>query len=611
MRGAIIVPLNHQLLNDQPPNDQPPNDPETAHSFNLAPPPPLGVAAQLPPPPLRVAAQLPPPPLRVAAQLNEGGGTLAWAEQALDETRRYWRALPLPALAIQVPDPAINDMIIACARNILQAREIKQGVPEFQVGPTIYRNLFVVDGHFLLECAQYLGYATEAFAGIDALLRRVRPNGAIAQMEFHRKETGIALATLVRQCELMGRDDRLLELWPIVQNAIGYIEAMRAEARSLSPDLPNYCLLPDTYADGGIGGKRAEYTTVVWTLVGLKWIGDAARRLGQTADAHRADAAFADLMADFRRCYARDRVTLPDGTAYTPMWMDNHGPHHWIPDYPAPVARHHHLRPQSGVWAINNAIYPGEIFPADDPIVQELARFYDTLDDAEGTPVETGWLPYASLWVYDASFAAHVWLYAASQGRPPHKAPDKAVDYLYAFANHAAPTRVWREEQSLRATDNRQLCGDMPHNWASAEFIRLVRHLLVMERGETLELLPGLPAAWLYPGATLRLERTPTRFGPISLDLTVLNLTVLNLTVPNLTGAAGDLRARHFSLRIAADPQWARQPHAVYLSLPAGTTLDGPAQPLGEQPGAHSLARYLLPWQELQRELTLTGQFPV
>jgi hypothetical protein len=185
------------------------------------------------------------------------------------------------------------------------------------------------------------------------------------------------------------------------------------------------------------------------------------------------------------------------------------------------------------------------------------------------------------------------------------------VDYLYAFANHAAPTRVWREEQSLRATDNRQLCGDMPHNWASAEFIRLVRHLLVMERGETLELLPGLPAAWLYPGATLRLERTPTRFGPISLDLTVLNLTVLNLTVPNLTGAAGDLRARHFSLRIAADPQWARQPHAVYLSLPAGTTLDGPAQPLGEQPGAHSLARYLLPWQELQRELTLTGQFPV
>ena len=92
--------------------------------------------------------------------------------------------------------------------------------------------------------------------------------------------------------------------------------------------------------------------------------------------------------------------------------------------------------------------------------------------------------------------------------------PDKAVDYLYAMANHAAPTRVWREEQSLAASDNADFVGDMPHNWASAEFVRLVRHLLVFERGETLELLPALPPEWLRPGAEVRVDRTPTRFGP-------------------------------------------------------------------------------------------------
>jgi hypothetical protein len=472
---------------------------------------------------------------------------LAWAENALAETRRFWQNLPVPALAIQVPDPAVNEMIVACARNILQAREIKNGVPEFQVGPTIYRNLFVVDGHFLLEAAQYLGYADEAFAGVDALLRRVRPNGAIAQMEFHRKETGIALTTLVRQCELMGREDHLLELWPTIQNAIGYIESMREEARSLPKDAPNYGLLPDTYADGGIGGKRAEYTTVFWTLVGLKWIGDAARRLGEAADAERAQAAFDDLMADFRRCYARDRRTLEDGTPYTPMWMSGSGAHHWITGYPADVPRHHHLRPQSGTWAINNAIFPGEIFAADDPIVREQLQLYEKIDDAEGTPIETGWLPYNCLWGYDASFSAHAWLYAGH--------PDKAVDYLYAFANHAAPTRVWREEQSLTDTDNRQICGDMPHNWASAEFIRLVRNLLVMERGETLELLAGLPPEWLYPGAELYLERTPTRFGPVTLRLAVDE-------------------HRRFELLIATDPEWRRKPSTIGVHLPAGSTLD-------------------------------------
>jgi hypothetical protein len=496
-----------------------------------------------------------------------------WAQHALTETRRYWQDLPVPARTIQVPDVAVNDMIVACARNILQAREIKNGVPEFQVGPTIYRNLFVVDGHFLLECAQYLGYSDEAFAGLDALLRRVRPNGAIAQMEFHRKETGIALATLVRQCELMGREDRLLELWPTIQNAIAYIESMREEAATLPEDAPNYRLLPDTYADGGIGGKRAEYTTVFWTLVGLKWIADAARRLGQVADADRAQAAFDDLMADFRRCFARDRRVLEDGTPYTPMWMAGSGAHHWITDYPLDVARHHHLRPQSGTWAINNAIYPGEIFGAEDPIVREQLALYDKIDNAEGTPAETGWLPYNCLWGYDASFSAHAWLYA---GRP-----DKAVDYLYAFANHAAPTRVWREEQSFTATDNRQICGDMPHNWASAEFIRLVRNLLVMERGETLALLPGLPAEWIYPGSELYLERTPTRFGPLTVRLHVRE----------------DGR---FELTVVTDPNWQRKPASVSLHLPPGATVDS------ADVSANGAGVVILPWQA---EVSLQGRF--
>ncbi|MEZ4719379.1 MAG: hypothetical protein R2851_25330 [Caldilineaceae bacterium] len=34
------------------------------------------------------------------------------------------------------------------ARNILQAREVKDGLPEFQVGPTVYRRLWVIDGYF-------------------------------------------------------------------------------------------------------------------------------------------------------------------------------------------------------------------------------------------------------------------------------------------------------------------------------------------------------------------------------------------------------------------------------------------------------------------------------
>ena len=64
-----------------------------------------------------------------------------------------------------------------------------------------------------------------------------------------------------------------------------------------------------------------------------------------------------------------------------------------------------------------------------------------------------------------------------------------------------------------------QEVGDMPHNWASAEFIRLVRDLLVLERGDELHLFEGLPPAWIQPGKAVRVNGVLTEFGPITLEL--------------------------------------------------------------------------------------------
>ncbi len=437
-----------------------------------------------------------------------------WSGRALADERRFWTGYDLQPLGMEIPDPDVMDMVVACARNIMQAREIKDGLPEFQVGPTVYRGLWVIDGHFLLESAQYLGHADDAFRGIDALLRRAdESTGAIEEMSFHTKETGIALATLVRQCELMDDMARLDSLWSVVQRAVDYIQALRQAAWELDPDAPEYGLMPASFGDGGLGGIRAEYTTTLWTLVGLKEVARAARRLDRDDDAGRFQAAFDDLMQAFREHAQRDMKTLPDGVPYLPMMMPGSGDHHWIPDYPDDPPPWHRVNPGTATWAFAQAIYPGELFAPDDLLVQNLCHLLDLIDDEEGIPAETGWLPYQAVWNYAASFYAHVWLFSGD--------PSKAIDYLYDFANHATPTRVWREEQSFARSHQGQIVGDMPHNWASAEFIRLVRHLLVFERGETLELLPALPAEWLKPGHPLRLERTPTRFGPVSLSLEI------------------------------------------------------------------------------------------
>ena len=492
-----------------------------------------------------------------------------WALNALDAERNFWNTLSLSPLKIEVPDEALMDMILACSRNILQAREIEDGLPVFKVGPTVYRNLFVIDGHFMLETAQILGYHHEARAAIQTLLRRVRPNGAIAQMIHHTKETGISIATLIRQCELLNDEPLLRDLWQTIRNGVTYIEGLRAQAKALPADHPCHNLLPIAFGDGGVGGDRGEYTTVLWILFGLKSAAEAAQRLGFDEDAQRFSDDFEELLTDFRAHATKNMGTLPDGTAYLPICFEGSGEHHWIPNYPYEVKEWNRLRPESATWALCQAIWPGEVFAPDDEIVKNLNHLHDLIDDEEGIPSGTGWLPYKSLWSYHASFAAHVWLYS--------NRPDKALDYLYDFANHASPTRVWREEQSLTSTQNGQLFGEMPHNWASAEFIRLVRHLLVFERGNALELLRGFAPEWIKPQAKVQLEKTPTRFGPVS------------LVVESPDGMQVDIK-------LEFDASWPLKPANCVLYLPKASqvSLNGQALTLSaEQPLHLALANQL------------------
>ncbi len=61
----------------------------------------------------------------------------------------------------------------------------------------------------------------------------------------------------------------------------------------------------------------------------------------------------------------------------------------------------------------------------------------------------------------------------------------------------------------------------MPHNWASAEFIRLTLHLLALDRGDELHLLEGFPRAWAGPHMITRLDGIATPFGPLFMNVRV------------------------------------------------------------------------------------------
>jgi hypothetical protein len=441
-------------------------------------------------------------------QENQSAATLREhlqdAEMLLAGAREFWsKWTPFGVTEWGYPRRQ-GEFLTACARNIQQAREVKNGQLVFQVGPTVYRGLWIVDGNFLLEAARYLGYDQAADEGLRSEWSKQADSGQViaAGGGEHWKDTAIAMFTLVRQCELKQDWTLFHDLEPNVVRALDFLISLRDQARAGKSTNGRYGLLAPGFADGGIGGVRSEFTNTVWTLAALRAVADAAEQL-KIPSLAKANRFFLELYDAFPQMAKKEMVRHPSGFEYLPM-LAHDDPSLRDPD---PWNR---PRPQTAQWALSHAIYPGVVFDKNDPIVRGHIALLQSCT-REDVPIETGWLWHDSLWTYNASFAAHVYLWAGMR--------DWAQRTFTGFLNHASPLYCWREEQPLQNALVGQDWGDMPHNWASAECVRYLRHMLALEDGKSLRLLNGITAAELVPTARYTLRNSPTRFGRIDLEL--------------------------------------------------------------------------------------------
>jgi hypothetical protein len=408
------------------------------------------------------------------------------AQRERDRAIKYWQNVDLPYDRMIVPDPAVQGLLDSCIRNIYQARELRNGQPAFQVGPTCYRGTWAADGPFILESITYLGRGKETRAGLQVQVDKDEGPGGV---KFSKK-SGLRLWMIWRHAQLTGDWNWLESMWPKVEQNVNQIIDYRRVTLD-DPDQANYGLMPAGFGDGGLGGIHREYTNVYWTLAGLRAAIEMAEKLNKK-ERSKWQAEYRDYWQVFDKARNRDKLTDSFGNVYVPVTMKGE----------------QEQLPQRGAWAFLQSIFPGRIFEPDDKLMLGTLSMLDS-NQQEGLIYGTGWLP-DGIWNYAASFYghAHLWL---NHGK-------KAAATLYAFGNHACPLLCWREEQNPKGQKENQV-GDMPHNWASAEFIRMIRHLLILERGDELHLLHGLPHAWTKPGNKIKMLDIPTSYGPLSLTL--------------------------------------------------------------------------------------------
>ena len=439
-------------------------------------------------------------------KLKEG---LETPDRLLAEAREYWQNWkPFEGKIVWQLPRRHGEFLAACARNLQQAREEKGGRITFQVGPTVYRGLWVVDGNFILEAARYLGYDKEAQQGLEATWRYQEVDGGVfaGGGREHWKDTGIAMFTLVRQAELSQDWSYFREMQSNVLRAVKFLVSLRDKGQSDGSMNGHYGLLAPGFGDGGLGGVRSEFTNTLWVLAGLKAVTEATDRLG-LPDLGGAKQFYNELRASFFAAARQEMRRHPDGFEYLPMLVK--GDPQW-----ASADEWDRPRPQTAQWALSHAIYPGLVLEKDDPIVKGHIQLMQSCTQ-EDIPAETGWLPHGGVWNYNAGFVAHVYLWAGM--------PDWARLTFTGFLNHATPLYCWREEQPIRGSLTADYVGDMPHNWASAECILYLRHMLALEDGQVLRLLAGVGDFELADGEPLSLGQSPTRFGRIDMNLEPLD----------------------------------------------------------------------------------------
>ena len=133
----------------------------------------------------------------------------------------------MPYGRVQVPDAGIQALVDSSVRNIWQAREIKNGLPAFQVGPTCYRGLWIVDGAFLLEAAAILGAGDQARNGVAYELTQPearRPHRGHEKLLEGKRHRALDVRRATR---MLTQDKAWLESrWPKLERIAAYIKLL-------------------------------------------------------------------------------------------------------------------------------------------------------------------------------------------------------------------------------------------------------------------------------------------------------------------------------------------------------------------------------------------------
>jgi hypothetical protein len=386
---------------------------------------------------------------------------------------RAWQAQTRRGLQLELPDPALSEAVEANRRYMLLFHDGADITP----GPSTYHRFWFRDAAYMLAAMGRYGLHAEVAEVLRSYPDRQHVDGYYFSQRQEWDSNGAAISALAEHWRLTRDEEVLRATIQSVSRGVRWIERKRHSKRRRR-DASLVGLMPASISAEHLGPFDYYYWDDFWSLRGLL---DGAELLTAAGDERAAATAqeWADgLRADLDRSLALVAEQL--GTSAIPA-----GPRRRID--PALVG--------SLV-----ACVPLALMAADDP------RIVATLDAAREFCLGDAFyqsIAHTGLGTYLTAQLAFVELQQGDR---------RALDRLRWMQSAATSTYTWPE--AIHPQLGGGCMGDGHHGWAAADFLSLVRNVLVREVDGGLVLLSVLPDEWV--GQSLTVHDAPTRHGCLS-----------------------------------------------------------------------------------------------
>lgn len=372
-----------------------------------------------------------------------------------------WRERVTGAMTVDVPEAKVRNAYTASLVNILVARsKSPQGEWVQAVNKLRYQAFWLRDAAMMTNTLDRVGLFTPAGENLPFFARWQREDGLFISRPGQYDGIGQALWAIGEHA-LRSGDDALSRAWLArMDAAIGWIA--RARAGDTHGLLPPGDPRDNELVAGHLPGDD------FWAVAGLEAAVAVARRL---RDDERATAWQREL--DGLAGAVRNAV----GTRAIPPALDAAGGADW-----------------GNLWAA----WPGAALGARSAAVtRTLARARRRFREGIAT-----WGPRRVLHGYLGFRVFQTELERGEQA--------KVIAGLYASLAHTTSTHGGFET-GIRPYAGRAVDDNLaPHGWFAAEYVQLLRNMLVREvPGGGVELGSALAPAWLQPGRQVRITRAP------------------------------------------------------------------------------------------------------